>query len=159
MKIPCVTSEQLIAANGKPFFIKVDVEGADFQVIQSLSSTTAPSYISLELSLTDPIVEKLIGLGYSSFKFVNGQTYRPTTPIFDHQVGWRILRKAGRVAPIIRNLISKMPETIRAKSEFDPPGKYSPDGYIPHTIAQDLSGKMQQDNGKTRKRLLPGSIG
>lgn len=127
--IPCVTAQQLIVAHGKPFFMKVDIEGADFQVLESLTPATAPNYISLELSLVDPIVEKLIELGYSSFKFVNGETYWSTTPIFNHQIGWRLLRKAGRMAPIIRSAIGKLPEQLRAKSEFDPPGKYSPDGY------------------------------
>jgi len=127
--IRCVTTQQLIAEHGKPFFMKVDIEGADFQTLHSLTTDSAPAYVSLELNYADPIVERLIDLGYSDFKFVNGETYRPTPPIFDHQPGWRLLRKLGRVAPFVRSGISRLPERLRPNSEYDPPGKYSPDGY------------------------------
>jgi len=127
--IRCITAQQLIAVHGTPHFMKVDIEGADFQAIESITQATAPDYISLELSSVDPIIETLINLGYSSFKFVDGETYQPNPPIFDHQIGWRVLRKAGRVVPVIRSAISKLPGHLRAKSEFDPSGRYSPDGY------------------------------
>jgi hypothetical protein len=129
LKIPCVTTQQLIAEHGKPFFMKVDIEGADLQALHSITPATAPSYVSLELNCADPILERLIELGYSAFKFVNGETYWPTPPIFDHQIGWRLLRKIGRLAPFVRNGISRLPQRLRPKSEYDPHGKYSPVGY------------------------------
>ena len=127
--IPCVTTQQLIEKHGKPFFIKVDIEGADLQALTSLTPDTAPAYVSVELSYGDPILEKLIELGYTAFKFVNGETYWPTPPIFKHQIGWRVLRKIGRVAPIVRSAIGMLPLRFRPNAEYDPPGKYSPDGY------------------------------
>jgi FkbM family methyltransferase len=129
LRIPCVTTEQLIAEHGKPFFMKVDIEGADFQALHSLTSAAAPAYVSVELNCGDPILERLIELEYSAFKLVSGETYRPTYPIFDHETGWRLLRKIGRIAPFIRAGIGSLPERFRPKSEYDPPGKYSPDGY------------------------------
>jgi FkbM family methyltransferase len=129
LNIPCVTTENLIAEHGTPFFMKVDIEGADLQALHSITPATAPVYVSLELNYADPILERLIDLGYSAFKFVNGETYRPTPPIFDHQIGWRLVRKAGRHAPFVRNAIRSLPQRLRAKSEYDPPGKYMPDGY------------------------------
>jgi FkbM family methyltransferase len=129
LTIHCVTTQQLIAEHGKPFFMKVDIEGADFQTLHSLTGGIAPAYVSLELNYADPIVERLIELGYSAFKFVNGETYRSTPPIFDHQKGWRFLRKIGRTVPVVRNGIGSLPERLRPNSEYDPPGKYSPDGY------------------------------
>ncbi len=131
MTIPCVTTRQLIAKYGQPFFIKIDIEGADFRALQSLDPAIAPCYISLELNYSDPIGERLLELGYSAFKFVNGETYLPTPPVFDHQLGWRLLRKAGRMAPFIRNGIARLPLRFRPNAEYDPPGKYSPDDYPP----------------------------
>jgi FkbM family methyltransferase len=134
LRIPCVTTQQLIAAHGRPFFMKVDIEGADLQALHSLTPVIAPRYISLELNCADPIVERLTELGYTAFKFVNGETYRPKPPIFDHQVGWRLLRKIGRHTPFLRNAICRLPQHRRPNSEYDPPGKHNPDGYAfgPH---------------------------
>jgi len=129
LTIHCVTTRQLIAEHGKPFFMKVDIEGADLQTLHSLTAASAPVYVSLELNYADPTVERLIELGYSAFKFVNGETYWPTPPIFDYQTGWRFLRKIGRIAPSVRRGISGLPLRLRPNSEYDPPGKYSPDGY------------------------------
>ena len=129
MRIACITTRQVIMEHGQPSFMKVDIEGADLQALNSLEPATAPAYVSVELNHTDPILERLIDLGYSAFKFVDGETYRPTAPIFDHQPCWRLLRKAGRVAPFIRNAVSKLPQHLRAKSEWNPPGKYSPEHY------------------------------
>jgi len=129
MSIPCVTTAQLIAEHGKPFFMKVDIEGADLQALATLTAATAPTYISLELNGADPILETLVELGYSAFKFVNGETYWPTPPVFDHQVGWRLLRKVGRRAPFVRHAIARLPMRLRPNSEYDPPYKYSPAGY------------------------------
>ncbi len=127
--VPCLTTRQLIEEHGKPFFMKVDIEDADFQSLYSMNAAIAPAYISLELNCFDPTVERLIELGYSAFKFVNGATYRPTPPIFDHETGWRLLRKAGRLFPLVRKTISRLPQSFRPKSEYDPPGSYSPTGY------------------------------
>jgi FkbM family methyltransferase len=129
LKIPCVTTQQLIEKHRKPFFMKVDIEGADFQALDSITSATAPAYVSLELNSFDPILERLTELGYSAFKFVNGETFWPAPPIFAYQIGWRFLRKVGRLAPFVRKGISRLPQRFRPNSEYDPPGKYSPAGY------------------------------
>ncbi|HEV1287093.1 MAG TPA: FkbM family methyltransferase [Bryobacteraceae bacterium] len=127
--VPCTTTQQLIAEYGKPYFMKVDIEGSDLLAIESLTAETAPPYVSVELSAVDPIMERLLELGYSDFKFVNGESFRPTTPIFDHEIGWRTARKAGHIFPPVRMVIGSLPERLRPKIEYDPPGRYSPDGY------------------------------
>jgi FkbM family methyltransferase len=129
LRIRCVTTSQLMQEHGIPYFMKVDIEGADMQTLLTVTTDLTPPYVSLELNDTDPIVQRLTDLGYSAFKFVNGSTFRPTLPIFNHQVGWRSLRKLGRIAPFIRRGISSLPQRLRPFDEYDPPGKYSPDGY------------------------------
>ena len=129
LRVSCTTTKQLIEDHGQPYFIKVDIQGADFQVLETLTPATAPAYISLEINSTDPFIDSLVRLGYSAFKFVDGETFRPTPPIFDHQIGWRLLRKVGRAVPIFRGVMCKLPQPLRFKQEWNPPGKYSPDGY------------------------------
>jgi hypothetical protein len=85
--------------------------------------------VSLELNLVDPIIESLVDLGYSSFKLVDGSTYRPSPPIFKRDIGWRVLRKAGRLVPPLRRAIGALPAKLRDKGEYHPLDKFSPDGY------------------------------
>src|SRR5579862_6352464 len=129
VSVPCITTQQLIQEHGRPYFMKVDIEGADIETLAPLTPSTAPAYVSLELNCTDPIVERLIELGYSDFKFVNGETYWHNPPILHHEIGWRLLRKTGRVLPLVRSAVSKLPERFRAKGEWDPAELFSPDGY------------------------------
>ena len=129
ISIHCTTVASLIENYGCPFFMKIDIEGADMGAISSLKCDIAPKYLSLELNCTDPIIETLAGLGYSSFKFVNGETFRRSGPIWDHEIGWRLLRKIGRIMPPIRSALTRLPERLRVKTEFDIPGQYNPDNY------------------------------
>jgi FkbM family methyltransferase len=129
LRIPCITTRELMERFGKPFFMKVDIEGRDIEALKTLNRDLAPAYVSLELNLADSIVEALIDLGYSAFKFVYGETYRPAPPIFNRDVAWRLLRRAGRLVPPLRTAIASLPPKFRDKDEYNPPGKYSPDGY------------------------------
>jgi FkbM family methyltransferase len=129
IEVSCITTRQLIAEHGRPAFIKVDIEGADFQVLETLTPAIAPAYISLEINPIDPFLDQLIALGYNAFKFVDGLNFHPTPPIFNHQIGWRLLRRAGRAVPIVHAIMRKLPQPLRAKREWNPPGRYSPDGY------------------------------
>jgi FkbM family methyltransferase len=129
LRVPCITTKELIRRFGMPFFMKVDIEGKDIEALKSLSPDLAPEYVSLELNLVDPIVESLIDLGYESFKFVDGSTYRPAPPIFNRNIGWRVIRRAGRLLPPLRRAIGALPTKLRDKDEYNPPVKFSPDGY------------------------------
>jgi FkbM family methyltransferase len=129
LRVQCLTVANLIEEYGCPLFMKVDIEGADLEALLTLSRKTAPRYVSLELNTRDPIVETLVELGYTSFKFVNGETFRRSMPIWDHEVIWRMLRKIGRNVPTFHSALTRLPERLRSKTEFDPPGPYSPDGY------------------------------
>lgn len=125
--VRCVTTRSLFQEYGTPFFLKVDIEGADLQALDTLTPQHCPAYVSVELNVSDPILEGLIDLGYTAFKLVDGATFWPTTPIFPHHLGWRLLRQAGCIAPPIRSAIASLPEWLRRKSEWDPPG--SPENY------------------------------
>lgn len=56
---------------GCPYYLKIDIEGLDFEVIKSLHhSSELPRYISAENG-QDFMIRELAALGYSSFKFIN----------------------------------------------------------------------------------------
>lgn len=129
VKVSCITAADLIARFGVPHFIKVDIEGADFQVLETLTPPAAPAYISLEINSRDAFLDRLVELGYDSFKFVDGLTCRPATPILDHQIGWRVVRRISIMVPPFHRAMQSLPDSLRPKAYWNPPGKYSPDGY------------------------------
>ena len=129
IEVRCRSLAALIADYGVPYFIKIDIEGADFQAIATLSSETAPRYISLELNPSDPMIERLIELGYSSFKLVDEETLWNAPPIWEHEIGWRLLRKLSRRFPPFHSAMRALPLRFRMRREWNPTERRSFKGY------------------------------
>lgn len=69
--IPMVPFEKLFERYGVPYYLKIDIEGHDFVVLQRLALVNArPRYISIENGWPF-ILDHLVSMGYSSFKFIN----------------------------------------------------------------------------------------
>jgi FkbM family methyltransferase len=101
VELPSITAGKLLERHGVPHYLKVDIEGMDKECLRSLDPANLPKYISLELSHSDDIISGLAALGYTRFKVINHGTYTSAVPIFQHEVGWRLLRKTriGRLLP------------------------------------------------------------
>ena len=108
---------------GVPWYLKVDIEGADEMVIRTLPADGAlPRYLSFEIPYGCPAVQMLAPLGYTGFKLINPETLTQSLPVFEHEFALRLLRKPSVVAPWFRALISGLPETIRPqKTLWDRP--------------------------------------
>ena len=67
-----MTMQELFARHGVPYYMKIDIEGADRLCILGLTSTTRPDYVSFEVG---DDVEELIGhaqaVGFTRFKIIN----------------------------------------------------------------------------------------
>lgn len=71
-EINCITTKDLIASYGTPYYIKVDIEGFDFYVVDDLPvDATKPPYFSCELSGDTSLIDKLYQKGYRNFKLIN----------------------------------------------------------------------------------------
>lgn len=73
--LPSKTLEAIIQKHGLPYYIKIDVEGYDADLLRALFSLKIfPQYISVE-SHSIEVFSLLVGLGnYSAFKLVDGDT-------------------------------------------------------------------------------------
>jgi len=71
MPIDCITMSDLLKEYGIPYYVKVDIEGYDFYVIEGLPDEgEKPQYVSCEaseISLLDTMYQK----GYRKFKLIN----------------------------------------------------------------------------------------
>jgi FkbM family methyltransferase len=67
-----MTITELIKEHGIPYFIKVDIEGADRYAVLPLTKNNRPRYISFEAGddLVE-IIEHLRNIGYTKFKAIN----------------------------------------------------------------------------------------
>lgn len=119
----------VIAENGVPYYVKIDVEGCEQLCLDGLSPELAPTYLSLELfSIVDDsdgghhaILKRLGELGYKNYALINQVTHTSSTPIFRGETGYRALRKACHIFPFGKNLIRALPDWLRPKKiEFDP---------------------------------------
>jgi FkbM family methyltransferase len=81
VKVPTMTSSQILAEYGAPDFLKIDIEGHDKVCLAALSPQEAPPYISVELGHPDggELIEQLTRLGYRKFKIVSQRTM--TSPV------------------------------------------------------------------------------
>jgi FkbM family methyltransferase len=77
-EIQIVTLDELILKHGQPSFIKIDVEGYEYAVLEGLSQKTGT--ISFEYNvpeMTDTVIkclDKLQNLGYKSFNYSIGES-------------------------------------------------------------------------------------
>lgn len=80
--VDCITLDDAVATYGKPVFIKIDVEGFEYQVVKSLSQPVYAlsfEYSSEFIDDVTTITDYLLKLGFSSFNFSVGD-YFPFLP-------------------------------------------------------------------------------
>lgn len=129
MQISCRPLSAIIAEYGIPYYLKIDIEGFDAIAISTLTAATTPPYISVELNYCDTILEMLRQLGYQQFKLINQNFHTTSLEIGHDELGWRLLRKAGRKIPMVKKLVQSLPQTWRPRMEWDT--AYRPDGWDP----------------------------
>jgi FkbM family methyltransferase len=75
--VPGITTDQLIERYGVPYYLKIDIEGADHLCVKSLSDQRRPEYLSFEINGSlDEMVGHLTSIGYSQFKLINQINFR-----------------------------------------------------------------------------------
>lgn len=131
--VKCMQLDTLLDAHGIPHYLKIDIEGADRACLEALQPAGRPSYLSCELTHGEGLIEKLYDLGYRRFKLINQSTFTDATPVFDHELGFRALRKLRLLLPGTKRFI---PDGLR--SDLDsfssregrrfPPGASGPFG-------------------------------
>lgn len=71
-KVKGITLLELMEKYGQPYFIKVDIEGADRFCVLPLNSENRPQYISFETGdEIEELVSHLKNIGFSKFKAIN----------------------------------------------------------------------------------------
>jgi FkbM family methyltransferase len=112
--VECMPFADVLHMHGIPYYLKVDIEGYDRVCLDALEPAACPAYVSCEVAHVGGVIEHLQAIGYRSFKLVNQSTYTEATPVFDHEIGFRALRRLCRAVPRLRH---GLPDGVRA--DFD----------------------------------------
>jgi FkbM family methyltransferase len=76
--IACVTVDELVKTHGKPTYIKIDVEGYEYNVLQSMTEKYCPLAFEWAEELVDEIflsLDYLASLGYQEFAVQHADAY------------------------------------------------------------------------------------
>ena len=101
-RVPGITTEEIFERYGVPFYLKVDIEGADKLTVLALSSRTKPQYLSFEISeQLDQLIDHVAAIGFCKFKIVNQLTFRELSNQSNLRDRWarRIIRLLGYAEP------------------------------------------------------------
>jgi FkbM family methyltransferase len=142
VEVPAVSFESILRRHGIPYYLKIDIEGADILCIRSLQHfTERPKYVSFETELvgfesTFEALSHLYVLGYRRFKIVNQVVNReqrcPDPPKEGKYVDARFTGMMsgpfGEEAPgdweAIEQTLEKYRRILRAQRLFCPEGRY-----------------------------------
>jgi hypothetical protein len=77
IEVPCEKIDQILAKFGTPYYMKIDVEGADKIILEGLKSVPErPTFISVE-EYGVKAIDDLLALGYRKFQIVAQRTKNP----------------------------------------------------------------------------------
>lgn len=141
VKVRCLPPSAVLKQYGVPYYLKVDIEGSDRLCVRALDPKDLPRYISVELSDEHDLIAELREVGYQHFKVINQTTFTDSTPVFDDQVGFRVLRRASSKFPSIKRFIQRLPRSLRPKKiDFD-----DFCDHFPYTFNEGCSGPFGEE--------------
>ena len=100
VSIRCIPFSDLLVRYGSPYYLKVDIEGADPLVLDALQSNDLPKYVSFEAGkFTVVSLCQLANLGYDAFKCVDQTTHNSPDLGYSNEIvlqRWRRRAQAYR---------------------------------------------------------------
>ncbi len=82
VEIPTITASSLLRSYGVPYYMKVDVEGMDIEIVKALKKFKKPKYVSIEEFQGVRCLEALLDAGFNRFKLVSQRVKNPAEAPF-----------------------------------------------------------------------------
>jgi FkbM family methyltransferase len=115
MRVRVRPFDSIIEEYGIPYFLKVDIEGADHHAILPLTRKTAPKFVSFEAGSKDlRLILHLYEIGYQKFNIVRQADHSvicPPSPGDARHIAWSMrqwFRLALRRHPVLHGVARKM---------------------------------------------------
>lgn len=109
--VPARSLRGLVQEYGVPFYLKVDIEGAEHLCLRDIDPDNAPAYVSFEA--TEGRLEDLFLLahaGYTRFKLIDQLTFRQVTPPPLHSAGLAL----ATLSRLVKEQLRRIPGLRRA---------------------------------------------
>jgi FkbM family methyltransferase len=101
--VPTMPLGVLFERHGVPYYLKVDIEGADRHAVLALTPTLRPSFVSFEMGDdAEELIDHLGTIGYNKFKIVSQVTFRELE---------RVTTLGDRITRRIRHTLRQPPST------------------------------------------------
>jgi FkbM family methyltransferase len=126
--VECVTFDTLLKKYGVPYYLKLDVEGAEPHCLTSLRSTGLPRYISVEAESLEYLL-LLWQLGYRQFKVVDQMRHNSRFPDFTNDNAFsRLAKRMCSYADRFKNRAIRIPFPRGCSGPFgeDTSGSWQP---------------------------------
>jgi FkbM family methyltransferase len=159
VEVPSVTFESILQRHGIPYYLKIDIEGADILCIKALHHfTERPKYVSFEAELvgfesTFEALSHLYLLGYRRFKIVNQilnyERRCPDPPregeyvnrTFTHTMSGPFGEEAPGNWKTIEETFETYRRTLKTQRLFCPEGRYPHLGPVFDRVSRMLGGE------------------
>jgi FkbM family methyltransferase len=102
LRVRTVPLADLFEAHGVPWFMKVDIEGADRHAVLALTRERAPAYVSFEMGDdAEELLGHLSAIGYRRFKVIHQLSFRELSRVdcLQDRIAGRLRRLVGRPEP------------------------------------------------------------
>jgi FkbM family methyltransferase len=126
VEIECVSLDALFKKYGLPYYLKLDVEGAERHCLTCLHSIKLPEYISVEAESFEHLL-LLWQVGYRQFKVVDQMRHNSRFPEFANEtIGSRLAKRLCDYADRFKNRATKVPFPRGSSGPFgeDTPGDW-----------------------------------
>jgi FkbM family methyltransferase len=100
--VPGITTGQLFQQFGIPYYLKIDLEGADRLPVLSLKAETRPEYLSFELGDEgEELIDHAAAIGFTRFKIINQCSFREVArqQNLRDRIARKIIRMLGYAEP------------------------------------------------------------
>ena len=107
--VPAVTFDTLLEKYGVPYYMKLDVEGAERHCLKCMQSFPSPQYISVEAETLE-YLQLLWQLGYREFAIVDQMRHNSHLPNFSNRGVWsRTAKRACSFVDRVKNRVGRVP--------------------------------------------------
>jgi FkbM family methyltransferase len=117
IEVPARPFAEILAEHGVPYYLKIDIEGADYLCLDAIDSSDSPTYLSFEKwNLRDLLTAQQ--LGYSRFKLIAQKDFRQL--FFDPAAAWKSGRVGRRLERWRRRLAGLLKVAVRRERDCGP---------------------------------------